>query len=370
MGFSNIGAFACRALQQNLVDYYGANTAELKTMGSTSLLRYLTSPQNVRGFKQIADGVNTAVPGKQRAVAFQLDTPMCFDICSIADVDCNTERVASTPLSQEIVFDFDNSAPYRLCDDNGDPVRIEFTKAQLKRYCTETDTSYITRQIARVNRRFIEALDKRVGEVLETKVGKSAAGDSVTSLPFFLNLTTGQQTLNPEAFYFLDQLYSDIGGEGQYGLVGGNVLKKIIQYQKWANLGDSGIDLGLIDDINPFSYFDRFLNSTLGINQFFQLSPGAVQFVPFVENIGENNREVTDLYTHSTVIDPVTGIEFDFEWYWEPHCKVWTYEPFLAVELAVAPPGGCGIPDSNGVLLINDCSHGATPPECPDSASA
>jgi hypothetical protein len=77
---------------------------------------------------------------------------------------------------------------------------------------------------------------------------------------------------------------------------------------------------------------------------------------------------VTDLYTHSTFIDPGTGLEIDFEWYFEPKCKVWTYEPLLFAELAVAQPGGCGIAGANGVLLIEDCSAGATPPVCEESA--
>lgn len=366
MSFSAIGTYACRALQQKLIDYYGANTAEMKTMGSSALIRYLLSPQNTRGFRQIADGITTTVPGKKRAVAFQLDNPFCFDVCAIADVTCETERTALDNPTQEVVFDFDGPA-FRVCDDEGNPLRLEFTRDQLSKYCTETDTSYITRQIARFNKRFIEALDKRMGEILETMVGTNADGANVSSLPFFVNTTMGLQTINPEAFWFLNQLYSDIGGEGQYALVGGKVLNKIITYQKWANLADVGLDLGAIEDINPFSYYDRFLDATLGINNFFQLSPGAVQLVPFVENIGENNREVTDLYTHSTFVDPFTGLEIDYEWYFEPKCKVWTYEPHSFLQLAVARPGGCGIPGANGVLLIEDCSAGATPPTCPDS---
>lgn len=368
MSFSAIGTYACRALQQKLVDYYGANTAEMKTMGSNALIRFLLSPQNTRGFKQIADGITTTVPGKKRAVAFALDNPFCFDVCAIADVTCNTTRGTIDNPTQEVVFDMDGPA-FRVCDDNGDPQQLQFDHASLAKYCTETDTSYITRQIARFNAQFIRALDKRIGEQLETMVGTNADGAGSSSLPFFVNTTIGLQTLNPEAFWFLDQLYRDIGGEGQFALVGGKVLNKIITFQKWANLADVGLDLGAIDDINPYAYYDRFLDATLGINSFFQLSPGAVQLVPFVENIGENNRQVTDLYTHSTFVDPFTGLEVDYEWYYEPKCKVWTYEPKLFLQLAVARPGGCGLPGSNGVLLIEDCSSGATPPVCPESAS-
>lgn len=367
MPYSAIGTYACRALQQKLVDYYGANTAEMKTMGSSSLIRWLLSPQNTNGFNQIADGITQAVPGKKRAVAFAVDQPFCFDVCAISDVDCNTPRVATESPTQEIVFDF-NGPAFRVCDGNGDPLRLEFDHLTLQKYCTETDTSYITRQIARFNRRFVEALDKRLGELLETMVGQNKDGDALTRIPFFINLTTGMQTINPEAFWFLDQTYRDIGGEGQYGLIGGKVLNKIIAFQKWAGLSDSGIDLGAIDDVNPYAFYDRFLDATIGINQFFQLSPGAVQLVTFNENIGENNRRVTDLYTHSTYVDPATGLEVDFEWYYEPKCKVWTYEPHLFAELAVARPGGCGIDGANGVLLIDDCSNGATAPVCADES--
>lgn len=366
MSFSAVGTYACRALQQKLMDYYGANTAEAKTMGSNALVRWLLSPQNTRGFLQIADGINQAVPGKKRAVAFSLDNPFCFDVCAIEGVDCLTPRIASTPATQEIVFDFDGPA-FRVCDSNGDPVRLEFTKLELAKYCSETDTSYITRQIARFNKRFIEAFNKRIGEQLETQVGTNAEGGTLNRIPFFINHSSGLNTLNPEATWFLDQIYRDIGGEGQFALIGGKVLNKIAKYHKWAGLSDAGIDLSALGDIDPYTFYDRFLDATLGINNFFQLSPGAVQLVTFTENIGENNRQVTDLYTHSTFVDPATGLEVDFEWYFEPKCKVWTYEPNLYAQLAVARPGGCGIPGANGVMLVEDCSAGATPPTCPES---
>jgi hypothetical protein len=369
MSFSAIGTFACRAIQQKLEDYYGANTAEAKTMGSNALVRYLLSPQNTAGFQQIADGITQTVPGKKRAVAFALDNPFCFDVCAIADVTCETERTALDNPTQEVVFDFDGPA-FRVCNGDGDPLRLEFDHATLQKYCTETDTSYITRQIARFNRRFIEAFDKRMGELLSTMVGTNADGDTLTRIPFFIKHSSGLVTLNPEATWFLDQTYSDIGGVGQFALVGGKVLNKLIMYAKWAGLSDAGIDLSAIDDINPYAYYDRFLDATIGINNFFQLSPGAVQLVTFNQNIGENNRRVTDLYTHSTFIDPATGLEVDFEWYYEPKCRVWTYEPNLFAQLAVARPGGCGIPGANGVLMIEDCSIGASAPVCEDSASA
>lgn len=366
MAFSAIGTYACRALQEKLDAYYGANTPELKTMGSNALTRWLLSPQNTRGFRQIADGIKTTVPGKRRAVAFQLDTPFCFDVCALAGITCTTERTNSSPATQEIVFDFDATAPFRVCNTENEPIQLYFESSELAKYCTESDTEYITRQIARFNRRFIEAFNKRIGEILETKVGQNASGESVTTIPFFIQHASGLQTLNPEAWWFLDQTYRDIGGVNQFGLVGGKVLSKLITFQKWANLSDAGLDLSALDDVNPYAFYDRFLDTTLGINNFFMLSPGAVQLVTFNQNVGEHNRRVTDLYTHGTFIDQATGLQVDFEWYYDYRCRRWTYEPSLMAELAVAPAGGCPpAENSNGVLLINDCSNGATSPTCP-----
>lgn len=366
MSFSAIGTYACRALQQDLMDYYGNNSPEFKTMGSDALVKWLLSPQNTAGFNQIADGITQTVPGKKRAVAFALDNPFCFDVCAIANVDCETERTAIDNPTQEIVFDLDGPA-FRVCNSEGDPLRLEFTRDDLRKYCTKTDTSYISRQISRFNRQFVKAFNKRIGEILETMIGQNADGASMTSIPFFINLTTGMQTLNPEAWWYLRKIYLDIGGENQFALIGGSVLTKLMEYQKWANLTDAGLDLSQLTDLAPYTFYDRTLDTTLGVNQFYLLNPGAVQLVTFVENIGENNREVTDLYTHSTFVDPPTGLEIDFEWYFEPKCKVWTYEPHLYAELAVVPAGGCGLPGANGTLLIEDCSNGATPPVCPES---
>lgn len=372
MSFSSLGTYACRAIQEKLLDYYGANAPEMKTMGSTTLIRWLLSPQNTRGFRQITDaisGLPSTVPGKLRAVAFAVDLPFCYDVCAAEGVTCTTVHEDFANNTQEIVFDFDNSAPFRPCNGDGDPMQLRFTEEELMRYCTETDTSYITRKIAQFNKRFIEAVDKRFVEQLETMVGTNGDGDSLSRIPFFIQHASGMQTLNPEAQWYLDQLYRDIGGEGQYALVGGRDLNKISTFMKWAGLADAGIDLGALPDTNPYSFYDRNADAILGINNFFQMSPGAVQLVTWNKYVGEKRRSVTDLYTNGTIIDPFTGLEFDFEWRFDYNCGIWTYKPFLFAELAGALAGGCGIDGANGVLLIEDCSSGATPPQCADSAS-
>lgn len=356
MPFGNIGAYACKALEAKLVDFYGQNAAEFRTLGSIGLLKWLRSPQNMRGFRQIDV---ESIPGKKRAVAFLVDNPFCFDLCALT-ADCNTTRIENDNPAQEIVFSLDGPE-YRVCssDSPGGPEVLTFSEEDLMRYCMESDTSYITRQIARYNKRFIESLDQRVFEVLESKVGTDYAGNALTSLKFFTtNADTGQSNINATAIFFLKQYWRNAGNDMQFALIGGERVNMIAQFQKWQGLNDMGVDLRTINEDIPFIYYDRNSDGVVGPTNFLQIAPGAAQFVTWNMFKGEKRRAITDLYTHGTFTDPATGIEVDFRWYFDYKCGKWTYEPFLFAELAVNPPGGCGenLAGVNGIVRIQDCS--------------
>lgn len=354
MPFSAIGTYACKALQAKLTEFYGQNAAEFRTLGSIGLLKWLTSPQNTRGFRQI--DVET-IPGKKRAVAFMIDNPFCFDLCALTP-DCNTVRVENMFPAEEVVFEL-NGPAYYVCepDSPSGPVVLTFTEEDLARYCTETDLSYITRQIARYNKRFIESLDQRIFEIAAARVGTNGAGAATTDLCFFnTNADTQQSNLNPTAIFYLSQLWRDAGNDMQYALIGGQRLNMLATFKKWQGLNGMGIDLSNIDEEIPFVYYDRNSDAILGINDFLQVAPGAMQFVSWNQFKGEKRRSVTDLYTHGTFIDPATGIEVDYRWYFDYKCGKWTYEPFIFAELAVNLPGGCGALDGvNGLIQVHDC---------------
>lgn len=357
MPFSAIGTYACKALEAKLIDFYGQNAAEFKTLGSIGLLKFLKSPQNTRGFRQIDV---ESIPGKKRAVAFMVDNPFCFDLCALT-ADCNTTRVESDNPAEEVVFSLDGPE-YRVCNGEGSgaaPVTLTFSEEDLMRYCMESDTSYITRQIARYNKRFIESLDQRIFEVLATKIGTNALGAATTDLTFFTtNSTTGQSNLNAAAIFFLNQYWKNAANDGQFALIGGERVNMIAAFKNWQGLNDMGIDLNNLNEEIPYIYYDRNADTILGLNDFLQIAPGAAQFVSWNMFKGEKRRAITDLYTHGTFIDPATGIEVDFRWYFDYKCGKWTYEPFIFAELAVNLPGGCGeaLAGVNGIIQIHDCS--------------
>lgn len=361
MPFGSIGTYACRALQANYVDYFGKNASAFKTGGSTALIKYLLSPQNTRGFKKIDV---TIIPGKTRPVAFMVDNPFCFEVCS-PTVDCTTTKEVLSNPSQEIVFDLTSNA-FRICDGDGKPEVLKFTRADLAKYCTIDDMSYIQNQIIRLLMRFEEALDAKLAALLLTFVGTNANGDAVTNLPFFVkNSITNSNVLNPDALWWLDQNYQDIMGLGQYAIVGGKIVNKILMTQKWSGLNAAGIDLTKVEDLNPYVYYDRSFDGVAGMDNFLQLSPGAVQLVTYAENAGPYKTEVTDLYSNGSIISPVTGLQIDWDWRYDYECKAWTFEPFLHAELAVNKAGGCGsLSTTNGIIRYADCSNSIASPVC------
>jgi hypothetical protein len=362
MPFGSIGTYACRALQANYVDYFGKNAMAFKTGGSTALIKYLLSPQNTAGFRKIEV---TSIPGKLRPVAFMVDNPFCFTVCSPA-VDCTTVRTVISNPSQEVVFDL-TANPFRVCDGASAPQRLTFTRADLAKYCTVDDQTYIQNQIMRYLMRFEEALDSRLATLLLTFVGTNATGGAITTLPFFTkNTTTNSSVLNPDALWWMDQNFQDIEGIGQYALVGGKILNKIMQTQKWTGLNAAGIDLSQVNDMMPFAYYDRNMDAIAGQDNFLQLSPGAVQLVTYAENAGPYKTEVTDLYSNGNIISPTTGLQIDWDWRYDYDCKAWTFEAFLHAELAVNKAGGCGaLSTTNGIIRYADCSNSMVIPACP-----
>ncbi len=363
MPFSNIGAYACQKLQTNLVDYYGKNSPAYRTNGSTSLIKWLLSPQNTASFQKINV---TSIPGKKRGVAFRTDEAYCFDIARKARA-CNVTPANISQTPQEIVFDLDID-PYRPISGGGDdPSVLKIDLEALRQYCTVDDMSWITNQINRFLLRFEEQLDKRFFELLAPLIGTNFAGDAITNLPLWtVNSLSNTAALNPEAEFAIGQTLLDIGVNQQYAMIGGALVNKIRNFMKWAAGDAAGVDMSKYQATNPYPFYDRNSDGVLGSTDFLLLAPGTVQLVTwnmFAQG-ASTRKEVTDLYTHGTITLPTTGLEIDYQWTYDYNCKVWTFEPILYADLAVVPSGGCDTPDANGTIRIHDCSGQEVIPVC------
>lgn len=373
MPMGNIGTYVCRNLQASLLDYFGRNASQYRTLGSVSFIKWLLSPQNTNGFKKISSDIQ-GVPGKKRGVAFRVDAPYCYTLCALA-VDCTTNNVQYVdPASQEIVFDLTNP-PFRHCDDQGRPVKLRFKEADLEKYCTIENTGWIRDQILRYLLRFEEALDGALTTLLNAEVGNNGNDEAITNVPIFTAAnayTPNMAALNPEAMWYIQQVYSDLGLEGQFGMIGGTIINKIAQYNKWATWNGAGLDMSKADAINPYLFYNRNFNTTFGQQDFIIAAPGAQQLVTWNKYKGERVRGVTDLYSKGTIVLPTTGLEVDWKWAYDFDCEEWVYEAFLHAELATVPKGGCGdnLANVNGIIRVHDCGIQPLVPVCPEEAEA
>lgn len=366
MPFEAVGAYVCQRIQQDLVDYYGKNAPQFRTLGSTSLIKWLLSPQNTAGFKKIDV---ESIPGKKRGVAFMVEDPMCFTLCK-ADLACDDEPEIFEPVDQEMTFDLTGD-PFRHCDSEGNPVVLQFTEEELMKYCTKDDTTWIRNKIIRYLFRFEEALNASLAALLEAEIGTNGNAEALTNLPIFTQaggFNPNMSVLNPEAMWAINQIYSDIGMEGQFAMIGGTIINKIAQFNKWTTANDAGVDMSKASAINPYPFYDRDFNSIYGQSDFIILAPGTTQLVTWNKYKGEKRRSITDLYTKSTVILPTTGLEVDFKYYYDYKCEKWTFEAFLYGELATVLKGGCGanLAGVNGIIRVHDCSAVPLIPECPE----
>lgn len=376
MPMSAVGAYVCQRLQADLVDYFKKNVAQFRTGGSTALIKWLLSPQNRSGFVQI--NPEAPILGKKRGVAFRTESPFCFNLCSL-NVLCTEERETFTPEDGEITFDL-TDPPYRHCDSEGNPVLLRFTEDEMMKYCKNDDTTWMRNKIARYLLRWEEALDKVLSTIISAHVGTNHLGASVTNIPIFTSgntFTPNMSVLNPEALWYINQLYQDIGHDGQFAMIGGTIINKIAQFKSWATANAAGVDMSKQDAINPYPFYDRHFNPIYGQSDFLILAPGTVQLVTWNKYKGEKRREVTNLYTKGTVTLPTTGLQVDFHWKYDPDCEIFTFEPTLSAELAVVPAGGCtgvggGVDFAavNGIMRIHDCGLQPLVPACPDGASS
>lgn len=302
-----------------------------------------------------------------------VDAPYCYNLCAL-NADCNTVMEQVSPVSQEIVFDLTNP-PFRHCDSEGNPVVLRFVEEDLMKYCTKDDTTWIKNQIFRYLLRFEEALDAALTTILNTQVGTNGEAEAISDVPMFTagnTFTPNMSVLNPEGMWRVGQLYKNIGNEGQFAMIGGTIIDKIAQFKAWTTANAAGVDMSKQSAINPYPFYDRNFNNTFGESDFLVMAPGTTQLVTWNKYKGEKRRQVTDLYTKSTITLPTTGLVVDYKWYYDYKCEEWIYEVFLHAELATVPAGGCGsnMAGVNGIMRIHDCGQQPIIPACPPSASS
>lgn len=134
----------------------------------------------------------------------------------------------------------------------------------------------------------------------------------------FLNNDTGmvQPDLNGEV-----DMMTDIENTGMTGrpiIVGGGNIDKYVKLSKYGCCNSGGLDNAMTADFDFYrdQFMDGILSNASENNMFFAFAPRSAQLLTKPYNKGQFAKVGSD-FTFGTLTDPRTGIEYDFELFYD-----------------------------------------------------
>jgi hypothetical protein len=126
-----------------------------------------------------------------------------------------------------------------------------------------------------------------------------------------------------DGFMQMQTDFMDTGFTGSPFVVAGGNMHRWLQKQNIACCNLNGFNVAELGQVN--AYYDNQLASVLGPsvdNPFFAFAPGAAIFVGTDKYIGQF-RQVSDKFVMDTIVDPVTGMTYDFKMTFDECEEVW-----------------------------------------------
>lgn len=323
MAYESSAYISCEAVQRRLSELIGRND-RTNVRYIPPFLSAILSAQNKEGvtLQQVDNG-----NGRKREVRAVYSPRLCKDTTSDSRLNaCDAgEKVGEI------------STTYEVDPDQGTWKNGQLELRDLIDTC-ETDEFYVAQTI------------NKMIDVVVRKMGDTALDEA--SALFGVNATTGNSAAVSVATQSGANISDDMVSKISY-------LLKISEYNDtagWAIGGSFAFNryyqaVGLAcctDALNfdPSSYngqygpmpiFDKGVDAAWGTNHVGLLVPGALQMLTFVENRTSRGIRVIDTETEKwgTIVDPVTGIEFDYSAKFD--CGVWTFSIGLAHQLVGMP---------------------------------
>ena len=218
-----------------------------------------------------------------------------------------------------------------LCDETGvsttyDWAEVEadqFAASQVKaltftemRALCETGNEFrvklINNAINSVNRK----INSQLITLFQAGAGGILNGSGALGTQYDLLWNDGVNPLTPNANGWLDMIQdlADVGMTGVPLMVGGGNFKRYVDLQGIACCNASGLDASQLNEVMP--YYDNQIATTITgpsyTNTFFAFAPGAAAFVSRPQYV-DQFRMVNDSFIFDTIVDPITGLEYDFE---------------------------------------------------------
>lgn len=312
----------CATLQQDLSDLAGSNYPAMQRE-QTGFFDALTSERNRAGYSQ--ELAVDAGDGKDKQVIIRYIRPGTYDETSTEATNICTDagEVVTENRSIESVTKFRRS-----------PV-LTFNKEQMRKFCdapseyrAKVISSRMSALIRSINRDLIAEANANAGNHLST-------GDALPiDLQMLLTNDAGQKIADYTGEMEMLEQLADLGVSNPF-VVGSGFLSQYARLQDIGCCNDYGQD---ISQVGNFSFYrDRDVPSVIGAAQnFLAFLPGAAHLVTHNENKGEF-AAIHEHYAETTMVDPVSNIELDFEFNYDRCDKVWKLFFFLNFDLFTLP---------------------------------
>lgn len=154
--------------------------------------------------------------------------------------------------------------------------------------------------------------------VFESGCGGILDGDGETGTTYNVIYTddSGRRSALPQGLIDMEIDLDDVGMSERPIIVGGGNIYLYTKEQGISCCNDLGVDPSTMDlQVFRDNQISKILTGPSYDNPFFAFAPQAAVFCPTPKNVGQF-RMITDTFIRDTIIDPVTGLEVDFDLYY------------------------------------------------------
>lgn len=316
----------CKLIQQDLAEvagqHYGLNKRQ-----QVGFFDSLVSDTN-RSLVQAVEA--DAKNGKNRTVILRYWKPGTMDETSSSPAsvcDSGTENEPSTEIVS--VTQFLRS-----------PI-MQFNKDEMRDFCEQPSQVRAATLMGNMNA-FFRKLNRNLLSTMSTNFGKNMDGDTEKTINL-LALNSGIESAVPQGEIEILEDFQNLGFPGTPIVVGAGHLSKYAKYQKLGCCNQWGQNIAGIGDLLYYRDLDvdqiigNPSSSPVDANHIVAYAPGSIQLLTWLANKGEFADTANPHSAETTIVDPITGQELDFEFYYDRCDKVWKMFFSLNYELHFLP---------------------------------
>jgi hypothetical protein len=294
----------CEKVQSSLVEILGSNTPSLKRT-KVGYLSALQSPQNLAGVTKVPIDPGT---GKKKTVRIKfIQRATEADVQETEITDCSTE-VERTPFETDVEITRYVRSP-----------GLKFDENEMRKLC-EADSAYMQGVINAEMDAVIKFLNKKLITIQNANFGNFNPVE-VPNFKSVVLLTGKKQIPNYKGESDIIQSFEDIDAMGRPIVVGHGNLSHYVRQTGIGCCNQDGIDLNRAGNLDY--YTDRYVEGIIGANCFIGLEPGMVQLLTWNKYVGVYRKE-NDVFSHSTIVDPISGLTFDMKWHYDDCADVYS----------------------------------------------